>query len=1144
MNKNDALFLLTLIRNDIIPIVAKELNISENVLEEVVKSVRLNYKTAIDSLKYLNISVEKKYITLALKDPLRLINELIVTFPELADFVIEPSIIDKLDKKAIKVLLTERPFLFFDALSKLSFERAKRLIAKIKPKEITEKTAIAIAISIDNYPKEDIINNIKFLRDTVYKNIIVRKLIYEVLNKALSIPDQKDKVLSYLASCISVSDVDEAFSMKIIESISNEVYKNKALGKMFSTFMVKGLKKKLSIIEYRLSDALHDIKWASSRYDKWDWKRKIELEKAVKSLINIIPGLSMMMNENPKKAKSYLDQTLSHIKLIPVYLYKVQLMSRIALAVEDMNLKISLLDDALRKTSLLSDDEKSKALNYITSAISDIAIRDPSTALSLLDRAFSIAESITDKVYKVKAFRNVASVISVIALIDLNKALSITNSVFSRLYRVETLSNIARTLMLIDQDKASAILDDALSLAKLISSSKYKFDKALALSNIASTVIIKDPEKAVSMLNDAISIAESISGNYLRENTLRKVFSIISTLTDISPRVLEPIVERAFSIAKSSKILEPLVPAISAIIVTNPKKGLAMMDEVYTIAKEDVSLLSVSLMLQLYIFKSLFYHKRNIWYLISENDAISLISSDYRLLNKAPEEIVEKIIDKLDSRTLCRAILENKDSISYLSKAKLKALFVEFPPLRVLFPDDIVKSLIEDMIIHSDYIALSKIIKENNRFVKYLTPEDIVNLMIHDERIFDVLDNGNKRSIIELLSKNNEKLLSLPERVIMKIAPTLPIDLIRLLLRHDKLMIIRVINKNKVLVEKLSPNDIEDLILFLVEQKMKGMVSFDLYFESMDILIMGLERTSRIKIINKIIENGEFDILTDEDILNQAMYSDKLVYSILEKMVEAKKLDLYKDVSTKLFFRILSRRGWYLTEKLIAKDPKLVRELFLKLISSENTRNIIEYLPESFLEDLMRYMDINLIIDIMPYLPLTLSVAIYRNFKERYKSRWFDILMEKVDDKPMTANMKFLVALFNEPTIKTKVALDRLAKIVYHKDCKLIAEYIFERKELSKNKAINLIEKYPQFALWLREDLAIELVDSLDDIFSKYKEVLDYFLLIGGIVSKKTLKWLGVQVTSGKMDAQAVAKLIISRNRPFNAKVFSKVKKN
>jgi len=447
------------------------------------------------------------------------------------------------------------------------------------------------------------------------------------------------------------------------------------------------------------------------------------------------------------------------------------------------------------------------------------------------------------------------------------------------------------------------------------------------------------------------------------------------------------------------------------------------------------------------------------------------------------------------------------------------------------------------MVTHSDYAELSKIIKENKELTKYLASEDIVDLMIHDEEIFDVLDNETKRKIIELLSENNEKLLSLPERVIMKIAPALPVDLIRLLLKHDKLMIIRVINKNKVLVEKLSPNDIEDLILFLVEQKMKGMVNFDLYFESMDILIMGLERTSRIKIISRIIENGEFDILTDEDILNQAMYSDKLVYSILEKMIEAKKLDLYKDASTKLFFRILSRRGWYLTEKLIAKDPKLVREFFLKLISSENTRNIIKYLPESFLEDLMRYMDTNLIIDIMPYLPLTLSVAIYRNFKERYKNRWFDTLMEKVDDKPITANMKFLVALFNEPTIKTKVALDRLAKIVYHKDCRLIAKYIFEGRELSKNKAINLIEKYPQFALWLREDLAIELVDSLGDIFSKYKEVLDYFLLMGGIVSKKTLRWLGAQVISEKIDAKVAAKLILSRDRPFNAKVFSKVKK-
>jgi len=87
-----------------------------------------------------------------------------------------------------------------------------------------------------------------------------------------------------------------------------------------------------------------------------------------------------------------------------------------------------------------------------------------------------------------------------------------------------------------------------------------------------------------------------------------------------------------------------LISVKSAIIVTNPKKGLSMMDEVYTIAKEDSSLLDVSLILPLHIFKSLFYHKKNIWYLISEDDAFSLISSDYGLLNRAPKEIIKKVI--------------------------------------------------------------------------------------------------------------------------------------------------------------------------------------------------------------------------------------------------------------------------------------------------------------------------------------------------------------------------------------------------------------------------------------------------------------------------------------------------------------------
>ena len=48
---------------------------------------------------------------------------------------------------------------------------------------------------------------------------------------------------------------------------------------------------------------------------------------------------------------------------------------------------------------------------------------------------------------------------------------------------------------------------------------------------------------------------------------------------------------------------------------------------------------------------------------------------------------------------------------------------------------------------------------------------------------------------------------------------------------------------------------------------------------------------------------------------------------------------------------------------------------------------------------------------------------------------------------------------------------------------------------------------------------------------------------MGGIVSKKTLRWLGAQVISEKIDAKVAAKLILSQDRPFNAKVFSKMKK-
>ncbi|OYT25301.1 MAG: hypothetical protein B6U95_09695 [Thermofilum sp. ex4484_82] len=162
------------------------------------------------------------------------------------------------------------------------------------------------------------------------------------------------------------------------------------------------------------------------------------------------------------------------------------------------------------------------------------------------------------------------------------------------------------------------------------------------------------------------------------------------------------------------------------------------------------------------------------------------------------------------------------------------------------------------------------------------------------------------------------------------------------------------------------------------------------------------------------------------------------------------------------------------------------------------------------------------------------------------KAKEFESLREevynllKIDER--FADTIFLLGLFDWDNPKTKVLLNKLCSSLKNSDCILIAKYIFEMKEIDKDTAIGLVQKYPQFALWLRDDLAIQLIDELYDIFSKYLEVADLYLSMVGIVSKKVLKWLGLQVSSSKLKVNDVVNLILKRERPFDVKIFHKVK--
>jgi len=176
----------------------------------------------------------------------------------------------------------------------------------------------------------------------------------------------------------------------------------------------------------------------------------------------------------------------------------------------------------------------------------------------------------------------------------------------------------------------------------------------------------------------------------------------------------------------------------------------------------------------------------------------------------------------------------------------------------------------------------------------------------------------------------------------------------------------------------------------------------------------------------------------------------------------------------------------------------------------------------------------------LPFIPLGLSVECYRKIALFYGDSWLNQVIRLAEDDKCV-DILFLVTLFWNG-IEGSVVLRKLHKRITSSEVRCVAKFIFEDKMLSDRELAEMIEKYPQFSLWVLEKSPLLVEANLREILERFPNLLVVSFKLVVILSRKTLVWLFDQIVRGKVRVIEAVKIILEKPRPFSTKEFEKVR--
>jgi len=230
---------------------------------------------------------------------------------------------------------------------------------------------------------------------------------------------------------------------------------------------------------------------------------------------------------------------------------------------------------------------------------------------------------------------------------------------------------------------------------------------------------------------------------------------------------------------------------------------------------------------------------------------------------------------------------------------------------------------------------------------------------------------------------------------------------------------------------------------------------------------------------------------------------------------------------------------------VVQKRPDLARYLsdnvFLSLVThhsdlwdlldpSDRDRFLLLRLSRATADDIFRVCD---------DLPLRFYCEVYRRVVELFGDDWFDSFV--ASGKLSNVDLAFLIGLYRV-SLESKIVLGKLADKLRSKELRVIADYIFNNAELDSETLLELLRVYPHFALWLRDDDLLKLLDHIGFLLENVPELIDVYLSKGGEISIRTLLWLRDRVTSGAITVHEAVRLILKNPSPFSTVEFRKAK--
>jgi len=241
-----------------------------------------------------------------------------------------------------------------------------------------------------------------------------------------------------------------------------------------------------------------------------------------------------------------------------------------------------------------------------------------------------------------------------------------------------------------------------------------------------------------------------------------------------------------------------------------------------------------------------------------------------------------------------------------------------------------------------------------------------------------------------------------------------------------------------------------------------------------------------------------------------------------------------------LCFDISDKLNQYQTnEKVAQKKLRKIMELVKEPILLKN-RNMLEKVNNFILKLLYKYQaETNQIKPIKRYSNEGNIVFNYQFYKKKYGKYLIPKLLEIFDYKkdPETA---FLIILC-DVSIEARIALGKISEFVKSKDLLDISAYIFKEKALDKSRIEELIQKYPQFVLWLRyEDLYI-VSTHVEKMLDKYPPLLVLTLRLGGVATKQSLIWLNKVAQIDHIPISAIKKVVAKSQLPFCTTKFENI---